>query len=173
MNRRNALTSLMLTAGASVMLPAWAQHWAPSLLKDSANAVTAGDRALIAAVVDALIPSNGTVGALSIGVDQFLIAYIADCLTVDEQVALQVGLYQLDRLANSQYGRFFTRCSQQQREAVLLLTKHSSDENQQMFFKFFHTRTVQGFTTSEAVMTNYYHYSMTHTFYNGDADVAA
>jgi hypothetical protein len=162
---------MMLAAGSTLVLPAWAQHWSPTTLNDSNNALTAGDRALIAAVADTLIPSNGSVGALSVGVDQFLLAYIADCLSANEQLALQQGLYQLDGLANRRYGRFFARCSQAEREAVLLFTKTSSDENLQMFYKFFHTRTVQGFTTSEVVMTQYYHYSMTHTFYNGDADV--
>jgi hypothetical protein len=149
----NALTTLMMAAGEMVPQPSWGPLWTPALLaRPDDGFLSEADYSMIAVLTDTLIPFSGKAGALSAGVDKYLAAYITDCLTTQQQLAIREGLAGLDQIARRSFGRGFVACGKGQREQILLMLKNSSDEDQRMFFRFMQTRTVQGFISSEQVM---------------------
>jgi len=118
MNRRKAVGSLLLLAGAG--FATWSGirlrhlYSTPPLEKLKNGAY----QDLITELAEVIIPATDTPGAKAAGITPFIIRMIEDCTPKKEQNAFIQGLEDLDGYARSRYKRAFILCSEQEKENV-------------------------------------------------------
>lgn len=171
MKRRDAIKNLMLTSGGLLALPSWAMNWKASSIIISNDIFTSSQHSILSSVVDTIIPSNGSIGALSVGVDTFLVALISECYEKEVQDDVKENLEELDKIASKKFQKSFPECSQMEREALLIEIQTVNEEDRDSFFSFIKSQTIRGFRTSEEVMMNYYDFVLMPGFYDGNVDV--
>ena len=163
----------MLASGGVLVLPAWAHGWKPEIMAGYNTTFTDYEIKIISAIADTVIPSNGEIGALSVGVDKFLVGLISKCYEPDFIGEVRFNLGELDESAENAHGVGFAECQKEQREKLFLAMSKNGDENDESFFNFMKGQTIRGFETSEKVMVNYHGYVMMPGFYDGNVDVEA
>ncbi|MBO6523715.1 MAG: gluconate 2-dehydrogenase subunit 3 family protein [Balneolaceae bacterium] len=171
MKRRDALKTLVIASGGAVALPSWAFGWKAEEMKAFNTTFTEYEISIISSIVDTIIPSNGEIGGLSVGVDQFLVGLISRCYEEEFRGKIRANLYELDEAAGNAHGKVFSECERKEQEELLLAMSSDDDENDEDFFKFMKDQTVRGFETSEEVMLNYHGYVMMPGYYDGNVDV--
>lgn len=119
MNRRKAVGSLLLLAGAG--LATWSGmrlrhlYSTPPLEKLKLGAY----EELITELAEVIIPATDTPGAKAAGITPFIIRMIEDCTPKKEQNTFISGLEELDGYARTKYKRAFIRCSDEEKEDVV------------------------------------------------------
>ncbi len=171
MKRRDALKTLMLATGGALALPSWAMGWNKASLPLTSTIFSESELATLSSIVDTILPYNGTLGGLSLGVDSFLSGLISECYETEVQEVIKARFQALDEKANSQFGENFTQCSPSDREQLLLSFSKSKNEMDQEFFKFMKEQAIRGFETSEIVMVEYHGYEIMPGHFFGCVDV--
>lgn len=171
MRRRSALRSLALVLGGTVVLPAWATEWnAAAIGALPPGLATADQTALLAELVETIIPATDSPGAKALGVHLFMLKMLADCYEKTEQTRFFNGLAELDNLVQARYGKSFVACSPAQRLEFLqgreeALQAQPGGKN--AFFPFLKNMTIQGYLNSEYVMREVYKYELVPARYHG------
>ncbi|WP_229310733.1 gluconate 2-dehydrogenase subunit 3 family protein [Larkinella arboricola] len=173
MERRNALKSLAIAMGGLVSLPSWATHWNPTTLPTGQNLLSPKADALLAEVVETIIPATDTPGAKALGVHTFIQKIVTDCLEPSAQEGLTKGLTAVDALAQKTYSKPFTALDASQRSDLLKGMSQSTEAGQKDFFSMVKGMTIRGYMTSEYVMNNITRYQMIPGFYHGCVPVVA
>jgi hypothetical protein len=163
----------MLASGSLVALPAWAEGWNVETVSNHRPAFSVGSQELIAAVADTIIPAGNSIGALSVGVDKFLLKLLDNCYDKDVQQNVNAQLAALDAAAQKQYGKPFPQCESLQREALLTKLASSEVKEEKDFFTLMKSEAIRGFSTSREVMMNYLKYKPAPGHYYGCVDVKA
>lgn len=171
MKRRDALKNMMLASGGILTLPSWAIGWNADEMGKMNTTFTDYEINLISSIVDIIIPSNGEIGALSVGVDQYLVGLISKCYEEPFRGNIRSKLYQLDDNANDKFNKSFLNCDKTEQTEIFVAMK--SNENNEDFFNFMKSQTIRGFETSEEVMVNYHGFVLMPGFYDGNVDVEA
>ncbi|GAB3173660.1 gluconate 2-dehydrogenase subunit 3 family protein [Telluribacter humicola] len=172
MKRRSAIKSLGLALGGLVSLPAWASNWTPESV-GPATALSTGEEALLAELVEAIIPRTtnaaGVVspGAKELGVHQFAARMIRDCLGEPAQASLKEGLVSTDKLSNQTYQKGFAALTPKEKVAVLTSMSNSADATTKGFVSMIKNLTIRGYTNSEYYMTQVLKYNMAPGYYHG------
>lgn len=165
MQRRTALKSLSVALGGLVSMPAWATSWTPDSIGND-KSLSASDEAILAEIVETIIPETKTPGAKSLKVHQFALRMINDCYGEAAQKNLQQGLAKTDELAKQINSKSFVECDAQQRkDTILQLSK--ADEASKKFVEMIKNLTIRGYTNSEYYMVNVQKYVMAPGFYHG------
>jgi hypothetical protein len=173
MNRRNTIKTLMAASGALIALPSWAEGWRASAIINHPTSFSPETKETLAAVVDTIIPSGNSIGALSVGVDKFLQKLIDACYESEVQDNVKTQLQALETSAKNVFGKSFKDCDQFQREQMLLKLDASGITSEKDFFKLMKSETIRGFNTSREVMVNYLHFKQVPGHYHGCVDVNA
>lgn len=173
MNRRESLKMLMAASGGLLALPAWAGQWHVDDLARHASSFAAAEQAMLAAVVDTILPQGVVVGGLSLGVDKFLQKLFDDCYEPAVQANIKTQLAKLDASASAKYGQPFSSCAQHEREALLMSLANATDVSEKEFFTLVKAETIRGFSTSREVMVNYLEYKTAPGHFYGCVDVNA
>ena len=163
----------MLASGGVLAFPTWAHGWKPEVMASYNTTFTDYEIRIISAIADTVIPSNGEIGALSVGVDKFLVGLISRCYEEEFRGEVRFNLQELDDSAKSAHGNGFADCTKEQREKLFLAMSSNGDENDESFFSFMKSQTIRGFETSQEVMVNYHGYVMMPGYYDGNVDVEA
>jgi hypothetical protein len=171
MNRRETLKTLMMATSGLIALPSWANGWRATDVATATMSFSATQQELIAATTDTIIPFGNGIGALSVGVDKFLIRLIDNCYEPAIQDNVKVQLEALEKLALTSYGKSFPSCEQKQREELLLKFNVSEVKAEKDFFQLMKSETIRGFNTSREVMMNYLNYKPVPGHYHGCVDV--
>lgn len=171
MKRRDALKTLVIASGGAVAIPSWAIGWKVDKISKFNTSFTEYEINIISSVVDTIIPSNGEIGALSVGVDQYLVGLISQCYEKEFRGQIRANLYELDDTAKETEGKSFSECERKVQEKLLLAMSSGDDENDEDFFNFMKRETIRGFETSEEVMVNYHGWVLMPGFYDGNVDV--
>ncbi|RNC85988.1 MAG: gluconate 2-dehydrogenase subunit 3 family protein [Balneola sp.] len=171
MKRRDALKTLMLATSGALVMPSWAIGWTRDSLPNISAVFTETELALLSSIVDTILPSNGTLGGLSLGVDTFLAGLISECYETEVHEIVKARLRALDEEAVKDFDINFKDCSAPNREKLLLSFSESSDEMDQTFFNFIKEETIRGFETSEVVMVEYHEYEIMPGHFFGCIDV--
>jgi hypothetical protein len=131
------------------------------------------EQQLLAQLVDTIIPAGTSVGALSVGVDKYLQKLIDDCYepAVGDNVKKQLAA--LQESAHKNYGQPFGHATTPQRQDLFVSLSTSSDKDEKDFFDLIRNETIHGFTTSENIMEDYYHYRIAPGHYYGCVAVKA
>ncbi len=159
--------------GGLVSLPGWASNWNPTTLPTGQALLSPKADALLAEVVETIIPATDTPGAKALGVHTFIQKIVTDCMEPAAQDSLTNGLTAVDTLAQKTYNKSFTALDTAQRTDLLKGMSQSAEANQKDFFTMVKAMTIRGYTTSEYVMNNIMHYQMIPGFYHGCVPVVA
>jgi hypothetical protein len=173
MNRRNSLKALITAAGGITVIPAWAQQWTRETIPSAPVVFNTTEQQMIAAIADTIIPGGKDPGALSIGVDKFLVGLLANCYEPDVQENVKRQVAELNARAQSANQKDFALCDQAQREALLLGLSASPDKQTKDFFALIKSETIRGFNTSKEVMLGYLKYKVVPGHYYGCVDATS
>jgi Gluconate 2-dehydrogenase subunit 3 len=170
MKRRHAIKSLATSLGALLTLPAWANSWTPQSVALSSPFLNVMQEDLLVDIVSTIIPEGEKPGAKSLGVPNFIQKMVVDCFDKKAQEDFKLGLDTIEKKAQQIHNQFFTTLTSAQKEEVLKNetptdsglrgVSNTDDTVQKEFFKTIKNLTIQGYTTSEYVMVNYYKYEM-------------
>ena len=121
MDRREILKMMALTFSASVALPesAFAKLGEPH---DATKLkfFNPGQRALVAAISETIIPKTDTPGAIDAGVPQWLELIVQDCLEPGDQKIITDGLVEVEKKSAEQFTRAYAKLTVA--EQIQLLT---------------------------------------------------
>jgi hypothetical protein len=171
MKRRTALRSLALVMGGTIALPAWAKEWnADTLAAKPTGLASASQQALLAEVVETIIPTTDSPGAKALGVHLFMLKMLADCSEKTEQTRFLNGLDELEKAAQASQGKSFMALSPTQRLAFLQAQEAAAKagtSGKNPFFPFLKNMTIQGYLNSEYVMRDVFKYELVPARYHG------
>jgi len=170
MNRRNSLKTLIAGAGGLASLPAWAHEWLPVSLPPPVGVFSSGEQQALASIADTIIPQGNAIGALSVGVDKFLVGLFEQCYEADVQENLKKQIVGLNTQAQEKHKHDFPECTPDQREALLVSWSSAGDESAKAFFDLMKSETIRGFNTSREVMLGYLKYKLVPGHYYGCVD---
>ncbi|KAA5548847.1 gluconate 2-dehydrogenase subunit 3 family protein [Adhaeribacter rhizoryzae] len=177
MKRRTALKSLALVMGGTIALPAWAKAWNADILSSNSNWLVSPDQqALLAEIVETIIPATNTPGAKDLGVHRFILTMLTDCYEKSAQNRFVEGLKELDETVRASYGKSFVTCTPAQRLEILKAREEVAKilpPEKEPFFPFLKNITIQGYLNSEYVMREVYKYELVPGRYNGCFPVTA
>lgn len=154
MQRRAALKTFALSIGSTLVLPSWASAWTKETLLSSDISLSASQEALLAEIVETIIPKTDTPGARELNVDKFVTLMVADCYDAKAQDTFAKGLVAVDEAAKKDYGKAFTEAAPAQRLAILNKMDKSGSDTEKSFVRLVKNLTIQGYLNSEYVMTN-------------------
>lgn len=173
MNRRTSLKALMASSGALVALPSWAEGWSSGDLEIQTSLFSPTEQDLISKVADTIIPAGKSIGALTVGVDKFLMKLFGNCYEVEVQENIRTQLLELEASSQRAHGKAFADCDQNQRQELLLKFSVSEKKSEKDFFDLIKSETIRGFSTSKEVMLGYLDYKVVPGHFYGCVDVTA
>lgn len=154
MQRRAALKTFALSIGSTLVLPSWANAWSNETLHFSDTILSSTQEALLAEIVETIIPKTDTPGAKELNVDKFVTLMVADCYDAKAQDTFSKGLVAVDDIAKKDYSKAFTETDPAQKLAVLNKMDKSGNDTEKGFIRLVKNLTIQGYLNSEYVMTN-------------------
>ncbi len=171
MQRRVALKNMAAAIGL-MSLPAWTNGWSKAAVAASPSALSPSQDALLAEIVETIIPTTDTKGAKELGIHQFVQKMVADCFEKKVQESLVKGVDTLEETAKKNHGKSFAALDKAGRTELLKNLEAASGEGKE-FFSLVKGLTIRGYMTSEYVMTNLTHYEMIPGRYHGCVPVPA
>lgn len=159
MERRIALKQIALATGGLLALPAWANAWTQASVRSGHLLLEPTQAQTLTELVDTLIPASDTLGAKALGVPDFVQKMVADCYETPVQQSVKTGLDTVESIANQQFKQPFTALDATQRMEVLKQMETSPEASRKDFYALVKNLTIQGYTTSEYVMTKFLHYN--------------
>lgn len=152
--------------GAMVSLPVWASGWNNTTLGDVKFPV-AGQEEILKEIVETIIPKTDTPGAGELNVATFVQRMVTDCYDQKTQDNFSKGITALDVKSNKSFGKPFTGITKVQQLELLQELEKSTDPDSKSFFGLLKNLTIQGYMTSEYVMTNLTHFEFIPARYHG------
>ena len=171
MDRRTSLRTLAATAAGLVSLPSWANQWTLKDVSPVTSWSPIDQQQTLASIADTIIPAGDAIGALSVGVDKFLIKLLENCYETDVRDNVKKQIAVLDAMAVSNGQGNFASCDQKSRLAMLQKFSDSTTKEERDFFDLMKGETIRGFNTSREVMVGYLKYKMVPGHYYGCVDV--
>jgi len=163
MNRRKAI--IRITLGGAGLATAFGGYKWYGMAKSPDVGYVAGNRELLAALAETIIPATDTPGATEAGVADFIVMMIRECTDRKNQNKFIDGLKDLQAYSKSKYGKDYQHCSAPEQEAVLthfeqrdrpyggIVGKVQNRYLGKSFFTILKEYTVEGYCTSEAGAT--------------------
>lgn len=164
---------MALAVGGLIAMPAWANGWSEASIKAVPSDFNPGQDALLAEIVETILPATDTPGARDLKIHSFVQKMIADCYEPEVQENIFKGLETVEQLAKQTYGKSFGAAATPQREEVLTRMEISIDPDWASFYKLVKELTLQGYLTSEYYLTNHTNYKMVPGHFYGCVPVPA
>ena len=166
MKRRSALKNLSVAFGGLLSLPAWASGWSPESVQHS-SLLNVDEDALLAEIVETIIPETDTPGAKSLKVHQFASRMIKDCYDAEAQSNFNKGLVLINEWSEKAYQKSFAGLTPAQKKEIFVNMSNSADPAAKKFATMIKRLTIQGYTNSEYYMVNHLKFNMAPGFYHG------
>lgn len=166
MKRRSAIKNLSMAIGGLVSLPTWASGWTSQSIGQFST-LAINDEALLAEIVETIIPETNTPGAKSLKVHQFAMRMINDCYGEVAQNTLKQGLVLVNELSQQINNKTFLESNVNQRTNVLLKMNTEANPVAKQFADMIKRLTIQGYTNSEYYMVNQLKFNMAPGYYHG------
>jgi gluconate 2-dehydrogenase gamma chain len=134
----------------------------------------ADERALVAAMCDAILPRTDTLGALDVAVPAFVEFIAAEWMTEAERTEFRDGLAALEAHAVAQHGRSWPALDAAQRMAELdwAARPEEPDHPARRAYRRLRGHALHGYLTSERVQREVLKVNITPGRYRGDVPVA-
>ena len=166
MQRRSAVKNIALSLGASIILPSWANAWNKDSFRNNQYTVSPNEN-LLAEMVETIIPKTNTPGAKELSVHQFVALMVKDCYDKNTQAVYEKGFDLVDKNAKNAFSKSFLECDTKQRLEVLDKMSKSENSDEKNFVQLVKRLTIQGYLSSEYVMTNLKVYEYAPARYHG------
>ncbi|SDL48585.1 Gluconate 2-dehydrogenase subunit 3 [Catalinimonas alkaloidigena] len=170
MNRRSALQNLVLFAGGVMIFPACSRETKegqPASIELTHLDVSADQEAMMAELVETLIPTTDTAGGKAMGLHLFVLNMVDDCYESTHQEAFLQGMAQFDEMARNQTGESFAATTPEQRQKLVAdLNGRKGDDVLTTFYSITKNETIKGYLNSELVMTKLRVYELVPGRYN-------
>ena len=166
MERRIALKNMAAAMGAMVSLPTWASGWSNSSL-GKVQYTTVGQAEVLKAIVESIIPKTDTPGAGELGVATFVQRMVTECYDKKAQETFSKGIDAVEAQSTKSFSKSFADASKEQQLQILKDIEKSNDPDQKGFFGMVKNLTIQGYMSSEYVMTNLTHFEFIPARYHG------
>jgi len=174
MNRRYAIQQLGLMTAGAMLLPGCIREPKKVSIALKNIAITGDDEQALADIVEALIPATDTPGAKELNVHQFVLRMVDDCQDTEHQQHFVTGLSQIDEAAKKRFNKSFEDCSLAEKQQWLNewdeRSKMEKSEEETMvdgkvnripqFYSLTKRYSIQGYLSSEFIMTNVMAYNM-------------
>jgi Gluconate 2-dehydrogenase subunit 3 len=167
MKRRQALKAVFLSASGFIALPSWANNWNIATVSLHGPLLNTFQADILTDIVNTLIPEGDKPGAKSLGVPAFIQKMAADCFEPKAQEDFKTGLEDIDKIAQQTHNQSFINITNAQKEEILRGVSNDTETKQKAFFNTVKNLTIQGYLSSEYVMTNHYKYEMAPGHYYG------
>lgn len=169
MKRRAALKSLALLSGGIALLPSCSPN--PEKVSHALHnlEITGEQESLLAEIVESIIPSTESPGAGKLEVDKFVLTMVDDCMEQEQQNIFTNGLKRFDLLCKRINNTKFTKMTAGEREGYLRQIQNAAedptDPNDDLkhvkpFVEQIRTLTIEGYLTSQYVMTEVFPYEL-------------
>jgi hypothetical protein len=164
MNRRSLLKHLMLISGSLTIMPELSA--AKILSAYDELQVTEIQQKLLRKLVDTLIPKTDLKGADELGVHDFVLVMVNDCLKAADQERFMSGLREFEYQTKARHSTYFSEMDHLSAEraiAEIIGTDTGGDkrlEATRYFLKTSKQYAVQGYLNSEYVMTELMPYQL-------------
>jgi len=191
MERRQFLKSaaVLLAGVSSAAVVRAIESGVPAVQPIAQAFLDAGQRAMIEALAEMIIPRTDTPGAMEAGVPHFIELMVSDWYSETERGIFVAGLAQLDEFCSARSGKPFLQCDAGARVAALLDAERLAGlyvpertepdifgryvDQHTPFFTKLKELTVLGYYTSEVGATQELAYNPMPMRYDGDHDFAA
>jgi len=135
--------------------------------------VTDEQDALLSLISETIIPKTSTPGANDVGVHEYCIKMVDDCLSKKDQEKWLKGLTDFNALSEKNNSKEFAKLDAPERLKFLTeLNESKSDDDVNYFFKTMKHYTLRGFTTSEYYLTTVQNYNIIPGKFKGCVPVA-
>jgi len=173
MNRRELLKMIAAATGTAMVGDALAyvdQMPAATTLKDSD--FSKADFATLEAVCETIIPRTETPGATDAGVAVFIVGYVTDCYTEEQQTTFLSGLSDIATRSKTETGTSFVDMSAEQQFEWLSKVDEAATSQTQAggephYFTLLKQTTLFAFFSSEAGATQVLRHVETPGYYDG------
>lgn len=128
---------------------------------------------LLANLAELIIPVTDTPGAKDLKVHDYIKVMVADCHEPEVQKIFFNGLDTVENLSEKRFGRAFSALDAAQQKQILKRLESSGEEKEKEFYALLKGLTIQGYMTSEYVMTNLTGYQLVPGHYNGCVPVSS
>ena len=156
-DRRDALAGIVAMFGASLFAPiaraAAGDVTQISVGPPSTEVFTAGQRALMTALSERVMPTTDTPGAIAAGVPEFIEKLLADWALPDERTPIVAGLDALEARSQADYKVAGAQATPEQQDALLTLAMEDKLPGGADFFNKFRQLVITGYFTSEVGIT--------------------
>lgn len=150
----------------AMSLPQWAQAWKKDEIRLEADA-------LLAALVNAIIPETDTPGAKTVGAHLFIQRMVKDCFESKDAEAFQQGLLSIEGHSLGLFQKPFQDLSMEQQVKLLKnLSARGSAEDKTMV-QILKRMSIQAYTNSEYFLTKHRNYTIAPGYYHGCVPVKA
>lgn len=173
MQRRKSIKNIALLAGGLIALPSWAKSWSLETLPPMALPLPTLEGNTLALIIEAIIPESDTKGAKSLGVPAFVNTMLADCYEKKVVENVEKSLMRVEAIAQTKFQQGFAALPLAQKQVLLLEIEKGEDKDLKDFYSLIKNLTIQGYTTSEYVMTTFLKYEMVPGHYHGCVPVKA
>ncbi|MFC0184447.1 Gluconate 2-dehydrogenase subunit 3 [Pseudarcicella hirudinis] len=167
MERRSALKNMAMAAGGLINLPSWANSWDKTTVQNHQLKVSASQEAILAEIVETIIPTTDTPGAKTLGIHQFAMKMVADCYDKIAQDNFRKGINTVEELSKTSFGKSLTECDATQKNKIIQDISESKDADTQSFYKLIKGLTIQGYLKSEYVLSNLLIYELVPARFHG------
>lgn len=171
MKRRQAVKSLASSAVALIALPTWANGWSASKLIFSSNLLSSNQKQTLEEITNTLIPDGEILGAKSLKIADFVEKMIQDCYEVNVKENFKYGLDSYEQESRKLFQKPFSQLEANQKLELLNKFQHSEDTKLKEAYALLKSLTIQGYSTSEYVMTKFLKYEMAPGHFYGCVDV--
>lgn len=158
-SRRDSMAGIAAMFGAALFAPigrAAAQVPAVDLVSQgppSAAVFTAGQRALMTALSERVIPTTDTPGAIAAGVPEFIEKLLADWALPEDKAPILAGLDAIEARSRQDYRVAAADAKPEQQDALLTLAMEDKLPGGADFFEKFRQLVIAGYYTSEIGIT--------------------
>jgi hypothetical protein len=153
--RRLLLKQMLFVSAAATIAPSCLLDKNKTGIPFKHMRVSADQEATFASLLATIIPETETPGAANLHIDLFAWKMLDDCSTKTDQEKILKGLNDLNQLCQSEFGQFFNRVSNEQREKLLAQLELRKDKNDTLFEFYQRAKglAIYGYTSSEYFMT--------------------
>ena len=152
MQRRNLLKTITLGFGGIVTMPSWANSWNQNSFQNLH--FSPSDDALLAEIVETILPETNTPGAKSLGVHKLIQKLVTDCQGKEAENKLIANLSKMESLSKATQNGSFANLPKNRKLAFFKSLENSDDTEMKAFYSQMKRMTIDGYMKSEYVMTN-------------------
>ncbi|MCW3089768.1 MAG: gluconate 2-dehydrogenase subunit 3 family protein [Ferruginibacter sp.] len=161
MNRRNAISNIVLLSMGAMVLPSCGQKDEP-LVKLNNFSITKGEEQTLSQLSDTIIPKSNFTGDENVNPREFILVMVDDCYEPERQKRFIAGLKQFDKMSKEKYAGSFTALDAGKKKSLLAGIEKKEDIPEDVLFFYETTKrhTVQALTSSRDYMTKVLKYNM-------------